>query len=91
MAGVQIDIDNSTIFDDVDGEQIEFSGEVDGEEYNFAVEYDVLEAITGEAPGDEAVSNFNQFIDVIKDASLSALSRDSEPPVIRITEEDLEQ
>ena len=91
MAGEQIDIDNSTIFDDIDGRQVEFSGEVDGEEYNFAVQYSVLEAISGEAPDDDAVTKFNQFVDVIKDAALSALSRDSDLAVVLITESDLDQ
>ena len=91
MAGEQISIDESTVFDDVDGHQIEFSGVVDGEEYNFAVQYSLLEALSGEVSSEDAVAKFHEFIDVIKDASLSALSRDMDPPVIVVTEEDLEQ
>lgn len=89
MAGEQLDIDNSTIFDNVDEQQIEFAGEVDGDEYDFAVQYSVLEAISGEAPDGDAEVQFNQFVDVIKDAALSALSRGAERPTILVSESDL--
>lgn len=87
----QIDIDNSSIFDNLDEHQVEFSGEVDGDEYQFAVKYGVLEAISGEVPDGNAETLFNQFIDVIRDASLSALSRDSDPAIIIVSENDLDQ
>lgn len=87
----QIDIDNSTIFDNVDEHQVEFSGEVDGDEYQFAVQYSVLEAVSGEAPDGDAEIKFNQFIDVIRDAALAALSRNSDPATIVISENDLDQ
>lgn len=88
---LQLDIDISTIFDNIDEHQVEFSGEVDGDEYEFAVKYSVLEAVSGEAPDDNAEVLFNQFIDVIRDASLAALSRDGDAPVIIVSENDLDQ
>jgi hypothetical protein len=87
----QIDIDNSSIFDNLDEHQVEFSGEVDGDDYQFAVKYGVLEAISGEAPDGNAETLFGQFIDVIRDASLSALSRGSDPAIIIVSENDLDQ
>jgi hypothetical protein len=91
MPSQQLDIDISTIFDNIDEHQVEFSGEVDGDEYEFAVKYSVLEAISGEAPDDDAEIRFNEFIDVIRDAALAALSRDSEPAIIVVSENDLDQ
>jgi hypothetical protein len=91
MPAQQLDIDISTIFDNLDEHQVEFSGEVDGDDYQFAVKYSVLEAISGEAPDDDAEVTFNQFIDVVRDAALSALSRDSEPEIIVVSENDLDQ
>jgi hypothetical protein len=86
----QLDIDNSTIFDNVDEQQIEFTGEVDGDDYQFAVQYSVLEAVSGEAPEGDAEIRFNQFIDVIRDAALAALSRNSDQAIIVVSENDLD-
>jgi hypothetical protein len=86
----QLEIDVSTIFDNVDEHQVEFTGEVDGDDYEFAVKYGVLEAISGEAPEDDAAIRFNEFIDVIRDAALAALSRDTDVPVIIVSENDLD-
>lgn len=91
MADEQLDIDHTTIFDNIDERQVEFAGEVDGDEYQFAVRYSVLEAISGEAPDDDAEMQFSQWVDVIKDAALSALSRGTDRPTILVTESDLEQ
>jgi hypothetical protein len=51
----------------------------------------VLEAISGEPPEDDAALRFNEFIDVIRDAALAALSRDADVPVIVVSENDLDQ
>ena len=85
----QLDIDSSTIFDNVDEHQVEFMGEVDGDEYEFAMKYGVLEAIGGEAPDDDAEIRFNEFIDVIRDAA--ALSRGTDADIIIVSENDLGQ
>jgi hypothetical protein len=87
----QLDIDLSTIFDNIDEHQVEFTGEVDGDEYEFAVKYGVLEALSGEAPDDDAELRFNEFIDVIRDAALNALSRNSDVAVVVVSENDLDQ
>lgn len=86
----RLDIDNSSILDNIDERQVEFSGEVDAEEYQFAVEYDLLEALSGDAPDGDAVDTFNRFIDPISDAALSALARDRDQPLITVSENDLE-
>ena len=87
----QLDIDISTIFDNIDEHQVEFTGEVDGDDYEFAVKYGVLEALSGEPPEDDAEIRFNEFVDVIRDAALAALSRDTDAPVIIVSENDLDQ
>lgn len=87
----QLEIDNASIFDNTDEHQVEFAGEVDGDEYQFAIQYSVLEALTGEAPDDDAELRFNEFIDVIRDAALVALGRNSDQPIVLVGESDLEQ
>ena len=91
MPADQIDIDTASIFDNSDEQQVEFDGEVDGEAYQFAVQYDLLEALTGDAPDGDAAITFNRLVDVIKDAALAALSRDSESEIIVVSENDLDQ
>jgi len=86
----RLDIDNSTILDNIDERQVEFTGEVDGDEYEFAVQYDVLEALTGDAPDGDAVDTFNRYVDPISDAALSALSRNSDQAMIVVSENDLD-
>ncbi|HEU0043171.1 DUF1488 family protein [Sphingomonas sp.] len=85
----RLDIDNSSLFDNVEEQQIEFSGEVDGDEYQFAVQYDVLEALSGDAPEDDALDLFNQFVDPISDAALAALARDTDQTIVIVSENDL--
>ena len=89
MASTQIIIDDSTIFDNIDAEQVEFSAEVDAEEYEFALSYGVLEALSGDVPDGDAALTFHRFIDPISDAALSALARDSDATPIVIGEDDL--
>jgi hypothetical protein len=91
MTADQLEIDTRSVFDNIDARQIEFEAEVDGDEYQFAVQYSVLEALTGEAPDGDAEIKFTQMIDTIKDASLTALSRDSDREIIVVSENDLDQ
>jgi hypothetical protein len=90
MAADRMDIDLSTILDNVDEEVVEFTGEVDGDEYEFAVQYAVLEALSGDKPDDDAVDMFNRFSDTIAEAALVALARNSDQGQIVISENDLE-
>lgn len=92
MAASSLDIDNSTLLDNVDEQQVEFTAEVDSDDYDFAVQYDVLEALSGDRPDSEegAVDMFNRFIDQISDACLAALARDNDSTLIVVSENDLE-
>ncbi|TGX55246.1 hypothetical protein E5A73_05545 [Sphingomonas gei] len=91
MTADQLEIDTRSVFDNIDARQVEFEAEVDGDDYQFAVQYSVLEALTGEAPDGDAEIKFNQMIDAVKDASLAALSRDSDREIIVVSENDLDQ
>lgn len=86
----RLDIDDASIFDNVEEQQVEFGGEVDGDEYQFAVQYDVLEALSGDAPEGDAVDTFKRFVDPITDAALSALARGREDAIIVVSENDLD-
>lgn len=90
MATNQLAIDDSTVFDNIDAQQVEFTAEVDGDEYEFAVEYSVLEALSGDRPDGDAALTFNRFVDPISEAALSALSRNSDATPIVVSENDLE-
>ena len=90
MPADKMDIDTSSILDNPDEQLVEFTGEVDGDEYEFAVQYAVLEALSGDAPDDDAVDMFNMFSDTIADAGLVALARNSDQALIVISENDLE-
>jgi hypothetical protein len=90
MAADKMDIDMSTVLDNVHEELVEFSAEVDGDDYEFGVQYAVLEALSGDAPEDDAVDMFNRFSDAIAEAGLVALGRNSDPALIIISENDLE-
>ena len=90
MANTQLVIDDSTIFDNIDAEQVEFSAEVDAEEYEFAVTYSVLEALSGDRPDGDAALTFNRFVDPISEAALSALARNADAVPIIVGEDDLE-
>ena len=89
MAG-QLEIDNASIFDNEEERQVEFSGEVDGDEHQFAVQYDVLEALSGDAPDGDALETFRTFVDPITDAALSALGRNSDQELVLVSENDLD-
>ncbi|MGH6616353.1 hypothetical protein [Sphingomonas sp.] len=90
MAADKMDVDMSTVLDNVHEELVEFSAEVDGDDYEFGVQYAVLEALSGDAPEDDAVDMFNRFSDAIAEAGLVALARNSDPAMIIISENDLE-
>ncbi len=90
MAADKMDILHSSILDNEDERLVEFQGEVDGDEYQFAVQYAVLEALSGDAPEDDAVEQFNRFEDQIAEAGLVALARNSDQAMIVISENDLE-
>jgi hypothetical protein len=90
MAADQLEIDLSSLFDNVDAQQVEFSGEVDGDDYEFVVQYDVLEALSGDPPEDDAVDTFNRYVDAITEASLSALARNTDAKPVIVSENDLE-
>lgn len=90
MPASQLEIDDSSIFDNIDAEQVEFSGEVDGEEREFVVQYDVLEALSGDPPEGDAVDTFNRFSDTIVEAALSALARNPDATPVIVSENDLE-
>ena len=90
MAADKMDIDLATVLDNVDEQIVEFTAEVDGDDYEFGVQYAVLEALSGDAPEDDAVEMFNRFSDAIAEAGLVALARNSDPALIVISESDLE-
>lgn len=89
MAEPQLAIDDSSIFDNIDAEQVEFTAEVDADEYEFAVDYGVLEALSGDRPDGDAALTFNRFVDAISEAALSALARNSDVTPIVVSENDL--
>ena len=90
MAASQIDIDDSTLLDNIDAEQVEFSAEVDGDDFEFVVQYDLLEALSGDRPDGDAIDQFNRFVDSISEAALAALARNSDATPIIVSENDLE-
>ena len=83
-------IDAASLFDNVDERQVEFAGEVNGDEQQFAVQYDVLEALSGDAPDGDALDRFNHFVDPISDAALTALARDGDQALVTVSENDLD-
>lgn len=90
MPASQLEIDTATILDNIDAEQVEFSGEVDGDEIEFVVQYDVLEALSGDPPEGDAADTFNRFIDAITEAALAAMARNPEANPVIVSENDLE-
>lgn len=91
MPADTLKIDSSTVFDNPDAQQVEFTAEVDDEPRDFAVQYDVLEALSGDAPDGDAESTFDRFADQIADAALVALARDTDQTTVVVSENDLEQ
>ncbi|WP_267349684.1 MULTISPECIES: DUF1488 family protein [unclassified Sphingomonas] len=90
MADDALTIVKGTLEDNAGDRQVEFVGEIDGEEYQFAVQYDLLEALGGDAPDGDAIEIFERYSDDILEAALTALGRDMEQPVVIVSENDLE-
>ncbi|WBH17236.1 DUF1488 family protein [Sphingomonas radiodurans] len=90
MAASQLDIDDSTLLDNIEAEQVEFTGEVDAEDVDFVVQYDLLEALSGDRPDGDAIDMFNRFVDPITDAALAAFARNSDATPVIVSENDLE-
>ena len=76
MADDALTVVKGTLEDNVGDRQVEFVGEIDGEEYQFAVQYDVLEALSGDVPEGDAVELFERYSDDILEAALTALGRE---------------
>lgn len=91
MAAQQLDIDDTTLFDNLDDRQLEFDGQVDGEAYQFAVQYSVLEALRGSQPDGDAEESFRRYRDPIAQAALAALAKGPDRPIIVISENDLDR
>lgn len=85
----RLSIDDASVFDNLDEQQVEFDGEVDGDLLHFAVRHDVLEALSGERPDGDAVALFLRHVEPIADAALIALGRDRGTELIVVSENDL--
>ena len=71
MADDALTVVKGTLEDNVADKQVEFVGEIEGEEYQFAVQYDVLEALSGDVPEDDALELFERYSDDILEAALT--------------------
>jgi hypothetical protein len=90
MAVHRLEIDDTSVLDNIDAGQVEFSGIVDDDEYDFAVQYDLLEALSGDRPDGDAEETFRRFSDEISDAALAALARNRDANPVIVSENDLE-
>ena len=90
MAEETLTVVSGTVEDNVSDRQVEFVGELDGEEYQFAIQYDLLEALSGDVPEGDAVELFERYSDDILDAALTALGRDMEKSLVVVSENDLD-
>ena len=59
-------------------------------EREFVVQYDVLEALSGDPPEGDAADTFNRFSDTIVEAALAALARNPDANPVIVSENDLE-
>ncbi|WP_294251047.1 DUF1488 family protein [uncultured Sphingomonas sp.] len=91
MAAEQLEIDDTTLFDNLDDRQVEFDGRVDGESYQFAVQYSVIEALSGSKPDGDAEESFRRYREPIAQAALAALANGPDRSIIVISENDLDQ
>ena len=89
MAEDHLTIDDGTVFDNVDGRQVEFAAEVGGERRAFAVQYDLLRALSAEEPEDRAPALFRQHAARIARIGTTALARDMDADIVVISENDL--
>ncbi|HEX8485385.1 hypothetical protein [Sphingomonas sp.] len=91
MAEDRVTIDETTLLNDYDARVVEFDGEASGETYRFAVQYDVLEALSGDVPeDDEAALLVVRHGDDIATYAAAALARDPDQELIVISESDME-
>lgn len=90
MADDMLTVIKETVEDNVADRQVEFVAELEGEEYQFAVQYDLLEALSGDVPDGDAVEMFDRYSDDILDAALTALGRDMEQALVVVSENDLD-
>lgn len=90
MADDTLTVIADTVEDNVSERQVEFVGELDGEEYQFAVQYDLLEALSGDVPDGDAVEVFERYSDDILEAAQTALGRDMTQSLVVVSENDLD-
>ncbi|MEK9211127.1 MULTISPECIES: DUF1488 family protein [unclassified Sphingomonas] len=90
MADDALTVIKDTVEDNVSDRQVEFVGEMEGEEYQFAVQYDLLEALSGDVPDGDAIEMFERYSDDILEAALTALGRDMEQSLVVVSENDLD-
>lgn len=75
MAEDRVTIDFETLLDNSGDRQVEFAGSASGERYDFAVQYDVLEALAGQAPDGDGATLLRLHGDTIAIAAGKALAR----------------
>ncbi|GAM01681.1 DUF1488 family protein [Sphingomonas parapaucimobilis] len=90
MAEETLTVVSGTVEDNVSDRRVEFVGELDGDEYQFAVQYDMLEALSGDVPEGDAVELFERYSDDILEAALAALGRDMQQSLVVVSENDLD-
>ncbi|MDQ1230893.1 DUF1488 family protein [Sphingomonas sp. SORGH_AS_0879] len=90
MADDALTVIKDTVEDNISDRQVEFVGEMEGEEYQFAVQYDLLEALSGDVPDGDAIEMFERYSDDILEAALTALGRDMEQSLVVVSENDLD-
>ncbi|WP_294235979.1 DUF1488 family protein [uncultured Sphingomonas sp.] len=90
MADDALTVIADTVEDNASERQVEFVGELDGEEYQFAVQYDLLEALSGDVPDGDAVELFERYADDILEAAQTALGRDMTQSLVVVSENDLD-
>lgn len=90
MSDDTLTVITDTVEDNVSKRQVEFVGELDGEEYQFAVQYDLLEALSGDVPDGDAVELFDRYSDDILEAAQAALGRDMSQSLVVVSENDLD-
>lgn len=75
MAETHVTLDPATLLDNLGDRQVEFSGDASGDRYAFAVQYDVLEALAGRIPDEDALAITLMHRDAIEQAAGQALAR----------------
>ncbi|MET4898826.1 DUF1488 family protein [Sphingomonadaceae bacterium jetA1] len=90
MADDALTVIQDTLEDNAAERQVEFVAEMDGEEYQFAVQYDLLEALSGDVPDGDAIEMFDRYSDDILEAALTALGRDMKQSLVVVSENDLD-